>query len=292
MKFLHLSDLHFVSITLNPLRLLSKRALGMGNVLLNRQFKYRQNLLDPILERLSEVDQVWITGDLTTTAMEEEFQQAKTFLEAIRSQEKEILLVPGNHDRYTEASRQEHLYEKELESYLQNRSAFPFLSYPSDSLALIGLDATSPVSWLSAAGRLSEDHYQKLEALLQDPLLQAKRIIVLCHYPLVYPAGFHEAENHKMVEKEKLLALLTRYGVNLYLHGHSHHQWILPPNASQPLIVNSGSSTKKKEGGYVIFTIEKDTIHVSPYLHHPKHGWRPQPALTFPFRPAQERSFA
>lgn len=289
MKFLHLSDIHFTSITLNPLRLLSKRLLGMGNVLVNRQFHYKPLLLEPILKRIEEVDQVWITGDLTTTAMPEEFEQASRFLKTIQQYGKEIILVPGNHDRYTSQAREEKTYEHALQEFLKSRNAFPFVQIISDSLALIGLDATNPVDWLSAAGSVTEDQYQKLETILSDPAIQQRRIIVLCHYPIVYPEGFQEAESHKLADRERLRQLLQNYGVSLYLHGHTHRQWILPAHASHPLIVNAGSATKKHGGGHVFFEIESDLIKIYPYLYDSQKGWELQPMQEFPFLPANER---
>ncbi|MEK7487186.1 MAG: metallophosphoesterase [Planctomycetota bacterium] len=289
MKFLHLSDIHFTSITLNPVRLLSKRLLGMGNVILNRQFQYKPILLEPILKKVPEVDQVWITGDLTTTAMPEEFAQAVIFLKAIQHYGKEILLVPGNHDRYTAQSRHEKSYEHELQDFLKSRESFPFIQVVSDSLVLIGLDATDPINWLSAAGHVTETQYQKLEAILADPEIQARRIVLLCHYPIVYPEGFQEAESHKLADRERLTQLLQKYGVSLYLHGHTHRQWILPANAQHPLIVNAGSATKKKGGGHVLFEIGSESIKIYPYLHDFKEGWKAQEMQQFPFLPAKER---
>lgn len=289
MKLLHLSDIHFIAFTFNPLRLLSKRALGMGNALVNRRHHYSQEQLRVILDKVNTVDQVWITGDLTTTAMEEEFALARHFLQKIVDQQKEILLIPGNHDRYTTQSRQDKTYETELHAYLKERDCFPFVQHLQENIVLIGLDATDPIDWLSAAGRVPEEQYQKLEEILSDPTIQNKRIIVLCHYPMVYPEGFHEAESHKLVERERLCSLLTRYGVGLYLHGHTHHQWILPPTSTQPLIINAGSATKKKLGGHILLEIKPEVIKIDPYLHFPQEGWKAQPSQEFPFLPAKER---
>src|SRR4029079_19628242 len=68
---LHLSDLHFGRV--NPL------------------------LVDPLLKIVKEIgpDLVAVSGDLTQRARSHQFQQARSFLEALP---KPQIIVPGNHD--------------------------------------------------------------------------------------------------------------------------------------------------------------------------------------------------
>src|SRR5262249_44881663 len=85
MRIVHISDMHFWHITLNPLRLMSKRILGMANLILNRARFYKMEVMSAVVERVKELkpDHMLVTGDLTTTALDEEFQAARRALTAL-----------------------------------------------------------------------------------------------------------------------------------------------------------------------------------------------------------------
>ena len=55
MRIVHISDLHFWHITLNPLRLMGKRVLGMGNLILNRARNFKMEAMTALVERVKEL---------------------------------------------------------------------------------------------------------------------------------------------------------------------------------------------------------------------------------------------
>ena len=78
MRIIHLSDIHVWRYAFNPLRLFNKRAVGMVELLTGRARKFRLDRLDEVVARVDglEADHILISGDLTTTALPEEFRAA------------------------------------------------------------------------------------------------------------------------------------------------------------------------------------------------------------------------
>src|SRR2546428_11239623 len=103
MRIVHISDLHFWHITLHPRELVSKRLLGMCNLVLSRARKYRMSSMPLVVERIRtlEPDHVLVTGDLTSTALEEEFEAARHALERLGPAASPPPGVPGNPDPLT-----------------------------------------------------------------------------------------------------------------------------------------------------------------------------------------------
>ncbi len=104
LRIVHLSDIHFWRYAINPLRLLSKRLVGMtvarcwavpatSGWNASRELVDRVNSLRP--------DHILITGDLTTTALPSEFRAARAALADWLDDPARVTIVPGNHDRYT-----------------------------------------------------------------------------------------------------------------------------------------------------------------------------------------------
>ena len=77
-RIVHLSDIHVWRWTINPARLLGKRAVGMLELLRGRARRFRLDRLESLVAKVESLrpDHVLITGDLTTTALPEEFEHA------------------------------------------------------------------------------------------------------------------------------------------------------------------------------------------------------------------------
>ena len=76
----------------------------MAELLTGRARKFRLERLAEVVERAVSLrpDHVLITGDLTTTALRSEFEQAREALEPLaRRPGLRATVIPGNHDRYT-----------------------------------------------------------------------------------------------------------------------------------------------------------------------------------------------
>ncbi|HEU5117451.1 MAG TPA: metallophosphoesterase, partial [Isosphaeraceae bacterium] len=113
MRIVHLSDVHIWSWSWNPLGLLNKRSLGLASLLAGRARRFRLERMEEVVERVRsrEPDHLLITGDLTTTALEVEFREARRALEPLLSDRERVTILPGNHDRYTSGSVRRRLFE-------------------------------------------------------------------------------------------------------------------------------------------------------------------------------------
>src|SRR6187455_1487828 len=102
LRIVHLSDIHVWRYAFNPLRLFNKRAVGMVELLTGRARKFRLDRLDEVVARVEglEPDHILISGDLTTTALPEEFRAARAALAGVLLDSNRVTVIPGNHDRY------------------------------------------------------------------------------------------------------------------------------------------------------------------------------------------------
>ena len=152
----------FSKVTFSPLQFFSKRWVGNVNLLFSRGKKHNVSQLDSLSRILveQEVDILCITGDLSTTGRHVEFCMACTWLETLRSQGIKTIVLPGNHDHYTNEGYQKNLFYK----YFSNKD-FPFL-FPhlgnslqkekieavelNEDWIAICLDTAIPTSWFSS----------------------------------------------------------------------------------------------------------------------------------------------
>src|SRR5262245_61159381 len=103
MKLVHISDIHIWNWPWRPWELAGKRAAGLASLLVGRAARFPRERLAQVVERVISIepDHVLISGDLTTTALPNEFREARQALEPILRREGGTSIVPGNHDRYT-----------------------------------------------------------------------------------------------------------------------------------------------------------------------------------------------
>src|SRR5687767_3206409 len=119
MRLAHFSDPHVTISPLDePLGLLHlKRALGTVNYFGGGRWRHFQGSAERMTRLLQDVDaqnvsHVLCTGDLTTMSFDREFQRmARLFAERLEMPERYTVL-PGNHDRYTQAAMDERRFER------------------------------------------------------------------------------------------------------------------------------------------------------------------------------------
>jgi 3',5'-cyclic AMP phosphodiesterase CpdA len=249
MRLLHISDLHFWHIPRNPLRLAGKRLFGVGNLLLNRARKFRMGTMPALVARVREVqpDHVVITGDLTTTALEEEFQAADQALRALALEPASLTMIPGNHDRYTRRATNDRLFEKYFGRYAAH-PAYPWLKWVGPDTAILALDACRPTR-ISARGTIGADQLEKAQALLDQAAPKIDRLLIACHYPVAVPAGVLDSHGHGLRGREHLRKFLARQAPHLYFHGHIHTPWSFTPDLlPRTICLNPGAALKRNSG--------------------------------------------
>jgi 3',5'-cyclic AMP phosphodiesterase CpdA len=252
MRIVHLSDLHFWRITLNPIRLAGKRMLGMSNLIFNRARKFRMEKMPSLLKRVQELrpDHILITGDLTTTSLEEEFAAVRKALSPLSGNHSSITIIPGNHDRYTRPATRLRLFERYFGGFVPSQT-YPWLKPIGENTAILGLDASRP-TMISARGTISTAQIESARHLLQEANSDIARLIVACHYPVALPDGVKQDPGHTLRGKEKLRAFLSQLGPLLYCHGHIHAGWTFTPAVlPHALCLNPGAALKRRKSSGV-----------------------------------------
>lgn len=287
MRIVHVSDVHVWRYAFNPFHLLNKRAIGMAELLLRRARKFRLERLIGVIERVKglEPDHVLITGDLTTTALPEEFRMVRAALKPLFGEPVRVTIVPGNHDRYTAGSVRHRQFERWFGEFAPS-PAYPWLRWLDAETAILGLDATR--SHISATGRLPTDQLDRAGALLADAPDRPRRLIVACHYPVAAPPPYVSELSHKrMKNAPELRALLETVGPHLYCCGHVHAAWAyVPPEMPNHLSLNAGApllrdKTGLRPPGFLEITLHAEDVSV---IHHGWYGtrWTARPLYQSP----------
>src|SRR5215217_5752923 len=260
----HLSDLHFGRV--NP------------------------SLLDPLLTVVREVapDLLAISGDLTQRARSYQFQQARSFLDALP---KPQIVVPGNHDiplhnlfaRFVERLTK---YKRYITDDLQP-------VYEDEELVIIGVNTAR--SSVFKAGRINISQVSRLRekfCSLGSGIVK----VVVTHHPFDLPEGHSERD---LVGRAKMaMTELAECGADLFLAGHLHishtgHTKRYNIRGHSALVVQAGTATSTRERGeansfnlvriaYPEIIVEKFawdaltasfTISTTEQFKHTSEGW-------------------
>ncbi|KKK81455.1 hypothetical protein LCGC14_2813260, partial [marine sediment metagenome] len=147
----HLSDLHFSNISIFPLSL--KRFIGTTNLLITRKRSYIDTHLFklPDLLKSLNVNNIFITGDLSSTSLKKEFEKAKKFIDSFDENMK-FFIIPGNHDTYTRQANKQSYFQNILKSnnIIDSKQKKIHLFDLSKKWVYIGLDTTLVTPLFSA----------------------------------------------------------------------------------------------------------------------------------------------
>ena len=218
----HLSDLHFGRV--NP------------------------SLLDPLLTVVREArpDLVAISGDLTQRARSYQFQQARSFLDALPQPQ---IVVPGNHDiplhnlfaRFLEPLTK---YKRYITEDLQP-------SYQDEEVVIVGVNTAR--SLVFKGGRINETQVSRLRDKFCSFGEDVVKVVVT-HHPFDLPEGHNERD---LVGRAKMAMMgLTECGADLFLAGHLHishtgHTKRYNIHGYSALVVQAGTATSTRERGEV-----------------------------------------
>jgi 3',5'-cyclic AMP phosphodiesterase CpdA len=256
----HISDPHLSSPEgVRYRELLGKRLLGYLSWRTRRREEHRSEILQALLHDVGCAlpDHIVITGDLTHLALPQEFREAERWLAEVGPASK-VTVVPGNHDAY--AGNVRGMASAYWAPYMVSDAGerpvavaasdglFPTLRI-RDSIALIGLNSARPSAPMLAVGTLGKAQLQDLEVMLAATLHRGLFRILLIHHPPV--AGIVDWRK-RLTDAAALAALLSRYGVELVLHGHAHRStltWIDVPGGRAPVIgIPSASAFGRRAG--------------------------------------------
>lgn len=274
MRLAHLSDFHYTTLTLNPLRLFPKRIFAHLNWLFHRKKTFCHGQIEelPDLFRSLNVDLVLLGGDFTSSSMPEEFKLAKNWTNKLSSK---WIAIPGNHDQYTTRSAKNKLF------YQYFTNANPIIGSLSkkrceahkigENLWVVAMDTSCPNQGKSARGIFSKEHEAELEAILSQ-IPNTHQVILLNHYPFFQ----QECKDRQLEGGEALERLLRRHPkIVLYLHGHTHrHSCADLRQDNLPIVLDSGSCSLKTRGSWNLIDLTEAGCNVSRYQWQGE--WKPQ----------------
>jgi 3',5'-cyclic AMP phosphodiesterase CpdA len=274
-RIIHVSDIHFWQYEFNPLRLLSKRLFGMATLLAGRAQRFRLEGVPRLVERVRRLDpdHILITGDLTTTALPEEFRAARAALADWLEDPDRVTIVPGNHDRYTLWAHRSRRFERYFGAFAP-RAAFPWLRWLDPATAILGLDPTR--AGVSARGILPRSQLIEAQQILAVARAaeSLRRLVIACHYPVAVPHDFQRELSRKpLINAAELAQWLQTIGPHLYCCGHIHAAWAFRPRELPgQLALNPGAPllwghAGRNPPGFLEVVLEGTAVAV----HH--HAW-------------------
>ena len=226
MKIIHLSDTH----------------LGRDNNL-----QRLQALLEDIAKLGDPAEHLIVhTGDLNDTGSLNNMRQGRALLDNMAAKGWRVLLAPGNHDYGDALHTDPHCaaqFCEQFSRYLFARqpARFPVLTLTADC-ALIGLDSNAAgLSWgerWAAEGHLGQAQIAELHALLNEPQVRRRRVLVYLHHHPFFDAfavradvadraylshllGWNTRRFRRLKDAYSLLQCL-RDRVDVLLFGHQH----------------------------------------------------------------------
>lgn len=258
MQLIVLGDLHLYRLWPPLTSLFSKRLLGMANLWLRRRGRFVAALLPEVVRRVIELrpGHVILTGDLTTTALPGEFEDAALALDPLlaviaaddtqRSFPPLCLAVPGNHDRYTLASARGRTMERVLGSLVP--ADLPSVKPLGGRWSLLAVDSAVP-RCLSSRGRIGTEALAMIGRSLAS-LTAADGVVIVCHYPVWTPDPEGSGRmrwQHRLADAPALCAILAACPARVvFVHGHVHQPWAFEPESTgraRVLDINAGAPT-------------------------------------------------
>lgn len=200
-------------------------------------------------------DRVILTGDLTALGDEAELRHARALLEPLIATGL-LVVIPGNHDRYTDAPRArvfERVFADLLTSdlpELATTGGWPFVKLLGDRHALVGLDSTRVHSWGHyVVGRLGARQLAALARVLEHRALEGRTVLLLVHHGPAGPTGAFDWGESGLIDAPALLRTIAHRPVVL-LHGHSHQRYWHRARHGRPHLIGGGSSTEGTRSGF------------------------------------------
>lgn len=204
--------------------------------------------LDDLLKDISsrKIDHVIITGDITNTSNEWEYQMFLAKFGELIVHDK-VSVVPGNHDTpYLDNSASfldmlHHLIPQTYPSVLSEskKETYPYIKELNSDVCLIGLNSTKEGASLNimerlitnSRGELSDVQLAELRKLSTYSKLKSRLLIVALHHHIldiseelqkkIQPAPFFM---EKLLNAPIFLEILQQLNVRLVLTGHLHYE--------------------------------------------------------------------
>lgn len=280
MRIAHLTDIH---VTEKPrfAQIWGKRLWGSFQLFgLGRAAQFSREVQEKLADAVIglEPDLVVVTGDLTSQALPQEFEQFRAIYEPLFSRQDTILL-PGNHDTYTWPTAG----GVRADAYLQ-----PWIGegeYPRvrevRGVVFVSICCSRPGVY--ARGLCPEEQLVRLDSVLRDPGLQGKTVVLLMHYAMRdSQGGPYDVYYECLANANALEAVIGGHGdrISVILHGHVHRGYrteLRTPRGRVP-ILNPGCSgyawdpSKKRTAQFSLMDLNDGHLEVERYGYNGDSG--------------------
>ena len=252
MRLAHLSDLHVLDLTgVKARHFMNKRITGALNLLSFRRDSHPTWLVERALHAVEalNVDHTVVTGDLTNLSLPSEFQRARQLLDRLADWDR-LSVVPGNHDIYTRESARANRFESYFGDLMwrdglpEKDQRYPWFKKIA-STHIVGLCSAQPVAPLMAVGHVGEAQLDRMKRHLEQAYQPGDTIVALIHHNL-HERAARKNLMHGLKDRALVLDTCADLGVNLMLHGHTHHPHHFMHGAMA--VTGCGSSTTRPDG--------------------------------------------
>ncbi|CAN5211037.1 hypothetical protein BH09SUM1_BH09SUM1_08000 [soil metagenome] len=280
-RAVHIGDLHFWRIPLNPFLYFNKRLLGVGNLIVGgRGKKFRQHMAPDLVTKLKNLnpDAFLFSGDFTSTSAPGEFVAARnTFAPAIAVAPLGAYSVPGNHDCYLGRKIEPLHFRDRLGDAFRPTQHIDF-SFIHEEVALFQINATTK-NGFGSHGRVTSEHLAAMKGLSRQ-IHNVKMVWFLCHFPAEDPPGvLRHDRGPQLMNCAPLLDFFASLPVKvLWLHGHHHHRWIYgSPTVPNLAYLNAGApflrrGTDEPDLGFHELNFDGEELKIACHAISKKEG--------------------
>jgi 3',5'-cyclic AMP phosphodiesterase CpdA len=225
--------------------------------------------LDPLIDKVSSVapDLVIISGDLTQRAREEQYQDARKYLERLPGPQ---LVVPGNHDipLYDVLRR----FASPLGHYRKYITDDLAPTFIDDEIAVVGINTAR--SLVFKGGSISPGQLAQAVAHFEGLRGSPARIVVT-HHPFDIPEGLTGVE--VVVGAQRAMDAFEPCEVDLFLSGHIHLVHMSSAARYRPgynaTILQAGTATstraRRESNSFFIFQVDETVIRCETQSWNP-----------------------
>lgn len=200
--------------------------------------------------------------------MDEEFGEAKKFIEFFEKEHIQVFTLPGNHDHYTKKAYHANRFYDFFPSSFSMDLPFNLKEHRVTATKLANgtwvvlLDCARSTSLLMSTGVFSEEIEKNLVSLL-DQIPKDDHILLLNHFPLFSNEGPRKA----LVRADALQKIIKDHpNIKLYLHGHSHRHCIADIRMSGfPIVMDCGSTSHLDNGSWNFLQVSKEGFSVEAF---------------------------
>jgi hypothetical protein len=262
-RFLFISDAHFWRLLWTPSRIANKRILGMINLKFSRGAKIDLSRADAALAAFQreKISTLIAGGDLSTTSLAEEFQDAAAFLRRAEGQGLKVYAIPGNHDMYTFEAARADLFAKHLGGFMPDRILPARINLPGGT-PVVFMPMACP-NILSGRGRIAGAELKESIKLVAEA--PSGPVVVVGHYPLLMNTdAYTETYTHRMRNAQTIRHDLAHTGRKiLYLAGHVH-RFSDTPDSLHPNLrhITAPALFYRKAGGYLTVEVTNGDFNV------------------------------